>query len=67
MKVIRAGMPDPYTIPADPKNGQPKDKRVDRVGSHNVVKVSELVKWCRDNPNVTCETLANQFEIGVFA
>lgn len=67
MKIVKASMPDPYIIPADPKAGRVKDQRVDRVGQHEVIKVEDLHTWCRANPDVECGDLADMIDEVAFA
>lgn len=56
-----------YIIPADPQNGQPKDKRIDYIGTVNAVQVPELENWLRMNPDVTAKQLADMLAEGAFA
>jgi hypothetical protein len=66
MKVHLTTMPAPYVLPADPKQGRPKDVKVDRVSIFKVVKIDELIKWCKDNPDVPADSLALSLESGAF-
>lgn len=66
MKIRGTTKPMKEVIPKDPANGVLQDKVHEWIGKVEVIDVSDLHTFCRENPDLECADLADMIDEGEF-